>query len=54
MRAGVKNLGLFFAREREVKKGLKGSAVGSLKGLTGFNKKREKEVFFPSLSLKNI
>ena len=47
MSAGVKNLRLFFAREREAKKGLKGSVVGSCEGLTGFNKKREKGVFSP-------
>jgi len=42
MSAGVKNLRLFFASRSRAKKGLKVSTLGSLTGLTGFNKKREK------------
>jgi len=38
MSTGVKILRIFLAGEREVKKGLKGSAVGSCEGLTGFNR----------------
>ncbi len=49
MSEGVKNLRLFFAREREAKKGLKGSVVGSCEGLTGFNKRRKRGILSPTI-----